>query len=361
MVGLVIGLLSVIVVSQILVFAEAQKRSAISGSDAQVNGVLALYNLQREVEMSGYGLVAAQAGLGCTIKSLDFTAGNGGNRILAPVVITAGGAAAPDTLRLFGSSKQSFAVTTTVTADHPASGVGDDTFIVSNNIGITAGDLMIAVPATPSATNTCTVFRANGAMTSTSVQHLSGMPSDTAAWNGAALANLLAIFPAAGYTNGSYLINLGAGLIDRTYSISATGALQLVEFDSTTASNLATRELYPQVVNLQAFYGKDTSGDGAIDAYDKVQPASAVEWSRVVAIRVAVVARSAQFEKEEVTPTAPQWDLGATPAVTGSTPCGSSQCLTLNVNFDMPGSDWKHYRYKVFNTVIPLRNLVWRS
>jgi type IV pilus assembly protein PilW len=34
--------------------------------------------------------------------------------------------------------------------------------------------------------------------------------------------------------------------------------------------------------------------------------------------------------------------------------------MTLNVDGDM-ATNWRRYRYKVYDTVIPLRNVVWRS
>jgi type IV pilus assembly protein PilW len=163
-----------------------------------------------------------------------------------------------------------------------------------------------------------------------------------------------------GYPAGSFLLNLGTGVVERTYSVSAGGDLQVVEFDTASAANLAARPLFPQIVNLQALYGKDTSGDGVIDVYDNASPTTPAGWRQVIAVRVAIVARSGQYEKEDVTPSAPEWDLGATPTVTGATACGSSQCMTLNVNGDM-AANWRRYRYKVYDTVIPLRNVVWRS
>ncbi len=81
----------------------------------------------------------------------------------------------------------------------------------------------------------------------------------------------------------------------------------------------------------------------------------------MVTLRVALVVRSTQYEKDPVTAAAPVWDLGASPPVTGASSCGSSQCLTLKVDGDINATDWKHYRYKVYDTVIPLRNLIWRS
>ena len=368
LVALLIGLLAVLVISQVLLVVEGQKRSTTSGADAQLTGSLAMYTLQRELEMAGYGISTNPAGLGCAIRSTRFNAGNGGvTRTLAPVVITNGGnAGQPDTVRFYSSGKPSFSVPTLVTNDHPLVGAGSTEFAVNNTVGLVTtagavpGDLLVAVPPAPDAANTCVIFRANGvgSVAGTTIAHDSGI-GDPGGWNGANLAALLALFPAAGYPAGSYVVNLGPGLIDRSYAVAA-GTLRLTEFDNTNAT-LTTTDVFPQVVNLQAFYGKDTNADGAVDVYDTVNPTTPAGWAQIVALRVALVVRSNQFEREVVTPVAPVWDLGATPTVTGSTPCASSQCLSLPVNTDITNTEWQNYRYKVYDTVIPLRNLLWRS
>jgi type IV pilus assembly protein PilW len=362
MVGLLIGLLAVLVISQVLLVVEGQKRSTTSGADAQLTGSLAMYTLQRELEMAGYGITTNRAGLGCAMRSTRFTAANGGaTRPLAPVVITNGGnAGQPDSVRVFAAAKASFSVPTLVTNDHPLTGAGVTEFAVNNTVGVVASDLLVAVPPAPDAANPCVIFRANGAgsIPGTTIAHASGV-GDDGGWNGANQAALLALFPAAGYPATSYVVNLGPGLIDRSYAVNA-GTLRLTEFDNIDAE-LRTRDLFPQVVNLQAFYGKDTSGDGAIDGYNTATPTTPAQWAEVVAIRVALVVRSNQLEPEVVTPDPPVWNLGPTPAVTGATACGANQCLTLPVNSGITNDDWKNYRYKVYDTVIPLRNLVWRS
>lgn len=370
MVGMAIGLIAVLVISQVLLAAEGQKRSTTSGSDAQLTGALALYTLQRDLQMTGYGIGASPLGLGCTIKALPFTATNGGaTRLLAPAVITPNATAgAPDTLRILASAKQSFSVPTLITNDHPKTGaVGVTEFTVNNMVGVQPGDLMIAVPPTPDAANTCTLLRSTGvgSTPAKSIAH----DSQAEPWNGTGTGeaqSVVGLFPAAGYPAASYLINLGQGFIDRSYSV-VSGSLQMTEFDRASAGAPASVELFPQVVNMRALYGKDTTvtPDGSIDIYESAQPTTADEWSRVIAVRVAIVVRSNQFEKDEVTPTAPVWDLGTTPdvAATGVVTCasGSGKCISLSVDGDINANDWKHYRYKVYDTVIPLRNVVWRS
>ena len=65
MVGVVLGMLTVVIIANVFATAEGQKRTTTSGSDAQVAGSLALHALQRDVRMAGYGLAGlVAAGVG---------------------------------------------------------------------------------------------------------------------------------------------------------------------------------------------------------------------------------------------------------------------------------------------------------
>jgi len=72
----------------------------------------------------------------------------------------------------------------------------------------------------------------------------------------------------------------------------------------------------------------------------------------VRAIRVALLARSRQFERNPVTTTAPVWARGAFVMTNLD---GSAQA-TSPAN---PADNWRNYRYRVYEKVIPLRNMIW--
>ena len=57
MVGLAIGMLATIVIMQVLSVFETQKRTTTGTADAQTNGNIALYNIERELQMAGYSLI----------------------------------------------------------------------------------------------------------------------------------------------------------------------------------------------------------------------------------------------------------------------------------------------------------------
>ena len=370
MVGMVMGLLVTVVIAQVLVSSEGRRRTTVAGSDAQANGALALYTLQRDIQAAGYGMTSILRGLGCPIR-----AERGGVSfpfVLQPLAITDGAAGAPDTLLVMSSAKLNFSAPARITADHPPTAAN---FFVSTTLGIEDGDLMIAVPATLDTVNNppqnwCSVFQVTGTGQGqgqgqgqglNQVIHNSGNGGD---WNQPGGST---IFPTLGYPNptkpgyeaGSYVVNLGQ-FVTRTYSI-ANQALVQTTFNSAAALS-STDELFPHVVNLQAFYGKDTNGDGVVDTYNNATPTNGAGWDQVRSVRIVVVARSAQMEREPVTAAEPLWNVGTAASVTGATAsvaCGAGRmCVTLNVN---GLADWQRYRYKVYDSVVPVRNLLWRS
>lgn len=113
------------------------------------------------------------------------------------------------------------------------------------------------------------------------------------------------------------------------------------------------------IVLMQAEYGTDANGNGVIDSNEWTQAAPGSV--PVYAVRIAVVARSAQPEKPPAT---------CVPAVAPCT-CNTTTVfptwidsatvpLDLSGNIGLTGDDWKCYRYKTFETTVPLRNVIWR-
>jgi type IV pilus assembly protein PilW len=348
MVGMAIGLITTLVIAQTLVASEARRRTTSSGSEAQVAGALALYALQRDAQAAGYGLTTNVAGLGCEIRAqrnnVDYTFR------LVPAQITDGAGGLPDRLLVMASAKTSFSLPARIRTDHPRTSA---VFFVNSTVGIEEGDLMVAVPGIIDANNWCSVFNVTNLGGSDQIVH---NPGNNGPWN---QPGGQTIFPADGYRatvgTGAYVVNLGQ-FETRDYGIGASGGLELATFRTSTAA-ITTEELFPDVVNLQALYGKDTDADGRVDTYDTTTPTTSAGWQQVLALRVAVVARSPQRERENVTAAQPLWDVGTTATVAGAAACGVSNCLTLRVDHL---TDWQRYRYKVFDSVVPLRNQLWR-
>ena len=355
MVGLVIGLLTILVITQVMTLAEGKRRAVSMGSDAQVNGALAMFAMQRDIAQAGYGASADPDALGCTV---DYQFGSDTSKkasfTLAPVVIKAPTAAsAPVQISILQASTTNFSAPLLLTG---AALQADNHFTVASTLGATAGNVMIAVPATLTSSD-CALFSVTSdtasaatTLSNTNLPHVLG--------TGASQWNQSNAVPAGGFASSSYLLNMGA-MVYRTYGVSSTtGNLQVTELSPTDGTS-TTQDLYPQIVNLMALYGKDKNNDGVVDAYESTPPGSNAEWKQVLAIRIALVARSNQYEKDIVTSAAPLWDVGAKPVISGTSTChGSSSCLSLDVS---GVTDWQHYRYKVYDTIVPLRNMLWNN
>lgn len=349
MVGIALALITTVIVAQVMWAAEGSRRTTTQGSDAQVNGALALYTVQRDLQMAGYGVVNNADVLGCEVRG-QYGANTARTFTLAPVIITSGGAAnASDSITVLRSGSSRAALPVVTTGNHADT---SSKFEVQSTVGATEGDMMLAMPQAPSATNWCTLFQvradSTNLLSATTLPHVAGASS----WNPST-----SVMPSS-YPAGTTLSNVSR-LVNRRYEISADADLQSV--DLITANDVpATATVASQIVLMKAYYGKDTDSDGVVDSYDQTTPTDNAGWRQVRTVRMAVVARSAQREKDEVTTGDPLWDVGQTVSVSGSAECGESKCLTLQVS-TAGETEWRHYRYKVFDTVIPLRNMLWAN
>ena len=357
MVGMALALITTVIIAQVVVNAEGQRRTTSSGSDAQVNGSVGLYTVSRDVQGAGYGLISHSAALGCPITAKYGSAATLA-LTLAPVTITVNANGVP-TLRTFSSGRSSFSVPMVVKANHAAV---DTSFTVNSSTGVSNGDTMMAIPGTWSSSNWCTVFQVAGSGASVLSSTVVPNVTVTAGWNPASTASLM---PTTGYpADTSYLVNLGS-IVLREYTV-ASENLVMRELQATGTWG-ADQVLASGIVALRVMYGKDTSApkDGVVDQFDTTTPTTADDWSRVLSVRIAVVARSEVREKDAVTTTDPVWDVGTATTVSGTAACstGSSrQCLTLTIpKPNATDTEWQHYRYKVYDTVVPLRNVVWSA
>lgn len=343
LVGIVVSMFTVLAITQVFLESERQRRIPATGADAQVNGILALDAIQRDVRQAGYGLGGGPWVGNCTtgVSSEAQAVGLSGLP-LAPVTIAAGSGTAPsDSIDILSSGKVDAALQIKLEEDRAD---GNGAFIVPSTVGIEANDWLII--ATSPAGTTCHAFQA---LSLTSAAPWSITPTGSV--------------PA--YAAGSLLTNLGAAPIRRRWSVSDTFHLRITNLAASgTPTPAAADDAYPEVVLLRAFYAKDTDADGAVDTYDTTTPADRAAWNQVIGVRLALVVRSPQWNQEEVTPSAPVWNLGSAATVAGSAACAgdaSSKCITLGLTHTATGDEWKHYRYRMYDSLIPLRNLLWNA
>ncbi len=364
LVGMALALITTVIIAQVVVNAEGQRRTTSSGSDAQVNGSIGLYSISRDMQGAGYGIISHSAALGCPITA-KFGSAATLALTLAPITVTVDANGVP-TVRTLSSGRSSFSVPMVVKANHAAA---DTSFTVTSTTGVSNGDVMMAIPATWSGTNGCTVFQV--AASGTNVLTSTVVPNAvvSAGWNPSA-----SLMPSTGYpADTSYLVNMG-NIVAREYTVRNENlVMRELQADGTWPADFQV--LASGVVAMRVMYGKDTTAvkDGVVDQFDTTTPTTADDWSRVLAVRIALVARSEVREKPEkingvevnITTADPEWDVGTSPTVAGTAACSADsarQCLKLTIpKPNATDTEWQHYRYKVYDTIVPLRNVLWSA
>ncbi len=347
MVALVIGSIATLVIQQVMAVFEGQKRTSSGGSDAQVNGGVALFSIEREIRQAGYGMFGGTGSLcplGINVYYNGTTTSDGA--ALRPLVIQDGGAGS-DAIEFLRSDAELGAIPTSIiknmpnassiiTADSPGGLAQNHLFLVGGKGGGKVCSLM-QMSQDPQQTGNGWDLQHNGG------QFL---------YNPSNPNNVFTTAPA--YEIGDVVVNMGSFvhgryqvLCDRLTQVNPT-----VTPAPYTCAN--TDPLVDQIIDLQAQYGVAAAGSAQISQWCNATATSACgDWSnpgtnevpRIRAVRVAVVARSVQYEKEMVSPASLQlWEAGDP----GDPP--PTRALT---------DDERHHRYKVFTTIVPIRNVIW--
>ena len=347
LVGLTIGFLGMIVIMQVFSVTESGKLTTTSGGDAQQNAALSLHTLERDLRMAGYGLNAIPGLMGCKINAYnsDRTPQNF-DFLLTAVVIEQGVSNAPDTLTITYSNSDMGSAPASIIQNMPSPAA---VYKVNNRFGFNPGDLIVAAEEGKDCTLAQTTDVPGGGQ-SDNVIHNSGNYTPPGGGKQPAIYNKPSGLGTA-YTTKAKLYNLGPVPGSNIYSI---GPLPDSAFAATcnnqpmcsnalvvTSNFTGESELVASnVIDLQAEYGTDANGDGMIGAteYGTATPA---DWSKVLSVRFGVVARSSKREPTEVTTTVPAWIAGDFQHISND-------------------GDWKHYRYRVFETTAMLRNMLWK-
>ena len=391
MVGLVIGMLAVIVVMQVFSVSEASKRTTTGGADASTNGAAALYLVEREASMAGWGLESSlYLGRTSTPSPIlpgcatfnHYCSGDGScssaDWSLAPISITDGVGNGPDTvtMRYFANPDNgNFVPATTATVFYnkvDASSVPQ--LIVSANFDSKSckqGDLVLVADPTGSV---CTLVQvsSNPVPGSLSLPHLStsaGAPAAYSAYNNPAWDAALGTLPTITATTLATCFTPATKgpTSQRSYSVDTIkGVLQ--RSDNTSATAIVNETIADGIVDLQAQYGIAADGSQTVSSWvdakagggwDNPVPKAGTSGStttnrlqNIKAVRIALLARSAQYEK----PSGSSCD-----ATTGSpgTPGASGWSSWATFKTASYPSNWQCYRYRAFEIVIPVRNVIW--
>lgn len=355
MVAMLIGLFGVLIMMQMLTVSEDQKRTTTGANDSMSEGMIALQYLQSEIRSSGYGITNPQL-LGCTLNLTPTMA--------VPLVPVAINPLKPGTVNtplitVGDANTDTLLVVSTNNFGMPE---GDAVLGLGNNQMTTAAafakdDWIIDTPATRQANCTFNLEKVQTATPSTGIVTLATPRTLTQT---DIIFNFGQSFRIMGYavrTNPQNSYSTTLMKCDFTNVITNSNA------DCSNAANWTA--VSNDIVSLRAQYGRDISPnpvtnvptssalqqigmDGVLDVFDQVAYGTMCGWYRIPAVRLAVVARSAQMERNTVTAAPPVWDGSI-----ADNPQGSTQTqilLTGNAN-------WQYYRYRMFQTVVPVRNV----
>lgn len=363
MVGMVIGLLVTLVIVQVMSVFEGQKRVTTGTADAQTNGAIAMYNINRELQLAGFGMIPTLS---------DDSALKCNSPISTPVSITNG---VSDSVTVRYSNSYLGGVPFAIKDATEVSPAVIEVLERKDVIGCSNGDTVLITKFEDGETK-CATRKLNGGSLSETEGSTDGVYIDP---NGAAWLTLVEDDPDTTENEGKIpLVNPEAASV-----ICLGGSWSQVNFqanggnlrrDATDNGANDGIDSVAGIVNIQAQYGVSASaisnaitswenptGPWATTGSDPFRPAgkpSLANRNRIKAIRIAVVARNPKREQAEVTQACSSLTAAAPTGLCAWEGAAGSPAPAIDLSAD---ADWKHYRYRVFETIIPLRTMIWNA
>lgn len=461
LVGLVLGTLAMIIMYQVFAVFENQRRTTVSGTDAQSSGHISMYMIERDVRLGGLGLNYIRPGdynyesrplcsggirtYSSTAGGLDWADKTVGNAVrpTVPVRVADGTAASTPP---FSDSFTVYYLPSPMSASPPM--VKSPITTLTGGIKVTNAPWITANPGSPvnaifQKDQTILIGQrpegATGPFKHCVRLKISNITMDTPT-NGAKSYVILwtdpgtnyefnppsslysSFLPVGGYDNDkTYVMPAGGGLVMQTYAVN--GSNQLTLNGTAVAEGVISMQVQYGIGNASVT-GKPCSGDGSLNdassdprcqqvvgwtdavtnGYDSIDWSALSDMStpaahsttltnirRIKAVRLAIVTRSANLERDVL-----YGDQGSTAAIqskgaVGAVACGASGDIvgaggayricawrgpTTGANAvplidpslasdeatcagSLGTSCWDHYRYRVYETIVPLRNIIW--
>lgn len=402
MVGLVIGLIASLVIMQTFSAFEGNKRSTTGISDAQTSGSIGLYMIQREIQFAGYGIPAVSGTMpAITVPADQRTFANYTNKTQAEIDALVATAKAQYVAQLaadqatvqagevYSALKCSPAplmnldtdsnpltpdvpvdiITPVRIIDGVTNGTGSDSIeahynstargampsnitslsgadyvAVKNNMGCRENDLVLVTKNSNAGDTACVATKVTSKNSPVDKNQLRQTL--------AAADSPIAIYVTsnAGMAPGNKLACLGNHIV--------------TTFD--VVGNQLRKNTVPaldEIVSLQAQYGiSPTANSEIVDSSiaGSWVDATGATWgspsvanrNRIKAIRIAIVARNNLLERNVVSQTCNGGAAGpAEVCIWKNTPGETGVNLTADAN-------WNRYRYRVYEVVVPLRNML---
>lgn len=342
LIAVLIGLLAMAATTASMQRFEASRRSSLGSSESMQNGFLAMFAIENDASKAGWGLNDAWL-QNCPTIMLDSLLPDGSSgyplgspgqaQPLSPVTVISTASNTPDSISFYAGASNTGTGVISVSGGNYS---GDASAIPVSTPAPTflPGDLYVVAPPPSQAGRTCLIGQVSSIVTGNPNQllHASGSISGTVASTRFNVASAAVTF-----SQDAKVFNLGPG--DRALNRGPTptfrrwfiqnGNLMIRASDVLTGNQVTDTLVVDNIVNLKAQLGASSVG-------------------------IALVARSREVDKPE---------SSGTCTTTTSAPRVFDQSGTgFEVDVAVAGDTvhWTCYRYRVFETVVPIRNSIWR-
>lgn len=378
MVAMVIGLGVTLAITSLLITGENHKRTTTSTNDAEQTGAYGFHVL--DGVLRGAGSAFAQSAyspdvgvLGCLLNvggilprttpfpapfATLFLGGATASLRVAPLLIgynQSDSTPASDVLVVMGGSGAAGGVSRQVTG-----GGSTSELILDNTVGFAVND--VGLLTQPGITDCLLEEVAAPLPVGSSTLNLAATVYQTTTGTTTSLATLAA-------STSSYFTPLGnAGINNLQFELIGVGANRtLYSYDLLQNLNLiqgtgadVSQAIADGVDQLHAIYGVDLNADGVPDTW--VSPAPGSGWDiatvmanpalmkQILSVRVALVVRGQYYDKNAISPATLTLFSGLTDSSGNPVPAVQQ---TVNLS-----ADDQHYRYRVFEFTVPLRNML---
>ena len=371
LVAMVIALVLTLAVTSIVIVGESHRRTTTSTNDMNQAGSYAAATIDRTVRSAGSGFIQSfnQGVFGCRLNVgtmlprasafpvpfTNFLAGATTTLTVAPLLIAKNqSAAGSDVLVVMSGNGAAGDVPRRLTDPGDAT-----TLRLETAVGFAANDLVLV---SQSGVPNCLLEPVASTTASNLVLNTSG------SYYTVGTANKLADLAISTSANPAYVTLLGN-------STAANVQMQLIgvgnnntlfSYDLLRATGTDTSQAIADgVLELHAAYGVDSNDDGLLDTWADPGAAGytidaimnpttgATTMRRIVAVRLALVMRSSTYEKQMVSP----YQLTYFSDLTNAAGASLAGTVTLGTNAAAE-DERRHYRYRVIETTIPLRNLL---
>ena len=343
MIGVLLSSITVLAVTTVYTKMETEKRDMTQKGKTTSNAAIAMYPIQQAAKASGYGLNGIDV-LGCKVKAYNQNRGTNQEFefTLAPVVITPGATEADSDKIDFmsGNSSAYFAPVLLTSNSNAAAAV----FKVDNRFGFREKDLIIVaehgkdcilrqvteVPGVGGIKNGSGNGGGNNANSGT--DNIIANPGKDGDYNKPGGMGI-------SYNIGAKIFNLGSEPDMVTYELQGEKLIEVNQKENTQ------KAIAGDVIRLKAQYGFDKDNNGDVEEWTNVLGA-ATNYKFLKGLRIGMLIRSPlkQYGKAECNASSKDeynWFGGA-----------------MNIS-EYP--DYKCFSYRVIQTTIPLRNLMWTN